>query len=435
MMEYGVTSQGFAIKPLKDIIEAKLERARDMFGSDVDNRHTSSLRKLIDITSAEDQELWKAMERFYYANFVSTASGDALDLMGRDLGVPRRFNRAVGFVKFTLSNEEPGRQYHLPLGTVVETGGPVRQFRTFERVTLSEETKEGTVKIEALDRGPHGHVAATDINALNSDYVTWYLNLGTAVIDVENEDATDGGAVMETDDEYRDHLLGYPRALWTLDAVRHVVKYTDGVRDCRLFDPLGGTDVSLSIFKLFAFNQRKFGVQRLVGSPYHFDILIATWPGFLWEDSGGARGVHSRLEEAVKEVRPISIFPNLRRANNVDVGLRAKVLVKSGQDANGVIIAIKANLERRINALGLGSSVLYSDAICDCKAATGVIDVQGLHLRRCPPLYGRVSLGRYLSFQPDVIEMPVGQNIDLQPVEIAVFKVDSRLIEIEVSER
>lgn len=436
MTKYGVTREGFAIKPIKDIIDAKKERAREMFGTDVDLRNDNSLRKIIDIASAEDHELWKSMERFYFANFISTASGDALDLLGHDLGVERRFVTATGRVKFQLlSNEEAGRQYHLPLGTVVETGPPVRQFRTLERVTLSDEANEIEADIEALKRGQDGRADAGNINKINPDYTTWYLNLGGATIDVTNETATEDWEKTESDEVYRDHLIAYPRTLWTHEAVRHVVKYVDGVRDCRLFDPLGGTDVSLSIFKMFAYKQRSFGVQRLLGSPYHFDILVAVRPGFLWESSSGASGVKERLEEAIKEVRPVSIFPNLRRANNVDIGIRARVLVRSAKDATGVIAAIKDNLDRRINALGLSENVLYSNVMCDCKADWRVIDVQQLHLRRCPPQFGRVGLGRYLSFQNDVIEMAIGENIDLQPVEIAVFKIDSRLIEIEVIEQ
>jgi hypothetical protein len=67
------------------------------------------------------------------------------------------------------------------------------------------------------------------------------------------------------------------------------------------------------------------------------------------------------------------------------VGIRANVLIKSGHDRNAVVASIKEKLEHRVNVLGLGSAVLYAEVLCDCMDVAGVIDVQGLHLRRCPP--------------------------------------------------
>src|SRR5262245_48305735 len=111
MSTFGITQTGFIIKPFQQILDDKAARARDMFGDDIDLRSTSALRKLLDVASAEDQELWKHMEQLYYSNFISTASGDALDLLGDDLGIKRRFLLATGKVKLKLSGEAPGRIY------------------------------------------------------------------------------------------------------------------------------------------------------------------------------------------------------------------------------------------------------------------------------------------------------------------------------------
>jgi len=435
MSEFGVTKIGFIIKPFQEILNDKAARAREVFGDDVDLRSTSALRKILDITSAEDQELWKRMEQFYYSNFISTASGDALDHLGDDVGVRRRFLTAKGKVKLKLSGEAPGRVYNLPIGTLVETNPPEQRYRTLALVSLSSQNKETVVEIEATSRGPAGNVAANAINKLNATFAQRNLNLGGAQVEVKNEAATTGGDIPEDDTSYRALLLGHPRTIWTLEAVRSAVKSVDGVRDCRLFDPLGGVDVSLSKFNFFLFSGRRFGTQRLLGTPYFFDILVAIYPGFLWETEGQVTGVRDAVEQAIREVRPISIFPNLRLANNVRVGIRANVLIKSGHDRNAVAASIKESLERRVNTLGLGNTVLYSEVICDCKNVAGVIDVQQLHLRRCPPLLAAITFGRSEHFQSQVIEMAVGENLPLLPDEIAVFEIDSRLIDLEVSDR
>ncbi len=435
MADFGVTTSGFVIKPFTTILSDKADRARAMFGSDVDLRSTSSLRKILDIASAEDQDLWKRMEQLYYSNFFSTASGDALDLLGQDVGVPRRFLNAAGTVKLTLNNGAPGRTYNLPMGTLLETAAPAKHFRTLDLVSLSTVNKEATVAVEALERGPASNVAASAINAINAQFAQFNLNLGAASVQVKNEAALTGGEILEDDTAYRTLLLGYPRTLWTLEAVRNAVKLVDGVRDCRIFDPLGGVDVSQSIFQFFGFGQRRFGTQRTLGTPYFFDILVAVFPGFPWESQPGLAGVQEAVQNAVAQVRPVSIFPNIRRANNVIVGLRAQVLIKSGHDKNGVIASIKDKLTLRVDSLGLGGGVLFSQVQVDIMSIPGVVDVQGLHLRRCPPVLSRVTFGGPWKFQTEMIEFPIGENIDLSPNEIAVFQIDSDLIDIQVADR
>jgi hypothetical protein len=435
MTEFGINKNGFNIKPFKTILAKKFELAREMFGSDADLRPNSALRKLLEISSFEDHELWKGMEQLYYSNFISTASGDTLDLLGEDVGVRRRFIIASGIVKFELSDEEPGRIYHLPIGTIVETDIPVQHFRTLELVSLSEQNKEMQVEIAAFNRGSQGNVPTSAINKINPTYAQRHLNLGNATVVVENEESTDGGEKKEEDASYRDLILGHPRTLWTLEAVRQVVKSIDGVRDCRIHDPAGGTDVSLSKFGLFLFSQRRFGGERLLGTPYFFDILVAPRSGFLFESEGDVIGLKEKIDVAVREVRPPSIFYNILRANDVLIGIRTKIVIQSGHDQNAVITAIKDKLQRRINTLGLSNSVLYSEVLCDCMAVTGVIDVQQLHLRRCPPLFGRINFSGSQHFQSEVVEVAVGENIDLHPDEIAEFRVDSDLINIEVDDR
>ena len=171
MSEFGITNTGFIIKPLQDILSDKAARAREMFGDDVDLLSTSALRKILDIASAEDQELWKRMEQLYYSNFISTASGDALDLLGDDMGVSRRFLTAKGKVKLKLSGEAPGRIYHFPVGTLVETDAPVQRYRILSRVSLFSESKEAVVDIEAIARGP-----ASDVG-INADAVFTNLHI------------------------------------------------------------------------------------------------------------------------------------------------------------------------------------------------------------------------------------------------------------------
>ncbi len=521
MSDFGITPTGFVLKPLQAILNDKAALAQAVFGDDIDLRSTSSLRKILDISSAADLDLWKLAESLYYSSFLSTASGNALDLLGDDLGVPRDFLNAQATVQLTLqlppASQTPGRVYNIPSGTVVETdpivlgtaatgtaaiasgsvtgvtistggsgypappgvtfiggggsgaaahavitggvvtsivvnnGGlgysnaptvlidpppiiPAQRFRTLASVALSSQSPTTTVAVEAILTGPAGNVAAGAIDKINAAFAQARLSLGSAQVKVTNANPATGGEQPQADEDYRQVLIGRPRTLWTLEAVQGAVLAVDGVRDCRLSDPLGGVNVSQSKFNFFAFNRRLFGTERQIGTPFFFNILVAVQPGFLWEKRPGETGVQDLVQAVVDEVRPISIFPNLSLADNVQIGIRAIVVLQPGHDGDAVTAAIKDVLEAHVNALGLGNAVLYSQVMCDCKEVTGAADVQQLHLRRFPPVFSGITFGRSPRFGAAYIEMPVGENITLQPNEIAVFSVDSPLNDIQVSQ-
>jgi hypothetical protein len=55
-----------------------------------------------------------------------------------------------------------------------------------------------------------------------------------------------------------------------------------------------------------------------------------------------------------------------------------------------------------------------------------------MHLRRCPPVFSTVCFGSPQRFQAESIEAPIGENIYLKSNEIAIFKIDSDLIDLEI---
>jgi hypothetical protein len=436
MAQYGITKTGFVIKPFQDILNEKAQRAREMFGDDIDLRSTSALRKILEINAFEDQELWKGMEQLYYSNFISTASGDALDLLGEDLGVTRRFLPARGVVAFTLSGEIPGRLYHLPIGTIVQTAEavkPTQFFRTLETVSLSSQNKTDSVEVEAIARGPLGDIGPRTITGIEPSYAQRYLSLGTALVAAANVAPFEGGDLLEDDVSYRDRLLGYPRALWTLERVERAVREVDGVLDCLVFDPQGGVDIARSYFQVFQYNDSGASSERRLGSPYYFDVVVATYPGMPWQTVGNITGVYDRVMEAIREVRPVSIFPNVVPANLVEVGVRATLKVVPGSSKDVILGNFVSEMRRQISGLRLGSDVLYADVLCLAKMIPGVLDVQGLRLRRCPSLFGQINFGGGL-FRNTPEEAAVGENLNLAPDEIAIFNSDSTLIDIQVSD-
>ena len=136
------------------------------------------------------------------------------------------------------------------------------------------------------------------------------------------------------------------------------------------------------------------------------------------------------MVQAIKEVRPVSIFPNVIAANQVEIGIRATLLVEAGHDRNAIEAHILAGVHQYVSNLRLGRDVLHSDVLVLARTAPGVVDVQNLHLRRCPPVFSEISFGDAVFQQ--TVEAAVGENISLAPDEVAYFRIDSKLIDIKV---
>lgn len=433
--QFGVTADGFVLKGIDRIVADQQARAQAMFGGDVDLTSGSALRKVLDAVAWDAQELWRALEAQYYATFVTTATGPSLDLLGTDLGIARQNLPAQGQVQLSLAAGAPGRRYVLPEGTIAVTAGPpVRAFRTIAPVTLSADQPPVSVAVQAILRGPAGNLAAGQPLQLDPGWAALSLNLGAATVTLTVPQPFTGGELVEDDAGYRSRLLGVPRTIWTADALLAQVLAVEGVRDAVISDPLGGVDVSQSYFNMFPFGQRAFSMPRQIGSPYYFDLVVAAEPGWPWETGDGpVTGIYDTLLGTVQAWRPVSIFPNIVRANEVDVGLRATLVIQAGHDADAIRGQLVASLHASVDQLQLGRSVLYSDVMLAARTTPGVVDVQNLHLRRNPPAFAGISFAGDLFGES--VELGLGENVTLAPGEVARFAIDSGLIDITAAPR
>lgn len=428
---FGVTDDGYVVKGLDVVLAESLARARAAFGPDVDLTATSPLRKILEVTATEDAELWKRLEASYYAGFVSTADGESLDLLGEDIGVDRRAVHAVGEVTFTLAAGVPGRTYLVNEATVLTTAAGTL-FTTTHAVTLTAAVPTATTGVLALDRGASGDVATAAITAIEPAHAAVYFaDLGPATITVTNAAPTAGGSLPEPDDVYRGRLVGTSRTLWTIEAVQQAVLAVDGVVDVLISDPLGGVDVSQSYFGLFDFGRRLFAAERRFGEPYLFDVVVAhefRWP---WRTQGAVPGVLERVRAALDLVRPPGVHPNVLEADHVDVGVRARVVVQPGYDQDALLARVLQRFGSEAATLRLGGDVLFAQVMRAFTDEAGVLDVQAMHLRRGPGVFGRFSLGP-VGFQSVAYEAGVGENLVMGPTELAVFRPDAGLNDIEV---
>ncbi|MEV5683505.1 baseplate J/gp47 family protein [Streptomyces sp. NPDC052164] len=443
-MTYGVTDEGFVLKGIDQLLAESRARARIAFGDDADVRAASPLGKILEVAAAEDSELWKRMEALFYAQFPATATGTALGLLGDDAGLPRRAGRRTGDITFVLGNAAPNRAYVVPEGTLLLTTAPpsglppARVFATEQPVVLTLAAPKATVTVRALEAGDE-EAAAETVTRVHPEHEREYLaDWAGATLVLSNPAPFTGPLPPEDDASYRDRLIALPHALWTTDSVRQAALRIEDVVDARVTDELGGLDVSQVFFDGFDFGERVFSAERRIGEPYFAEVAVAHRGPRPWLTTSGGpapvTGVHDLVAAAVERVRPIGVHVNVVEADHIEVAVRAEVVIDPRFDPAAVETGILARLAHDIGRLRLGDDVLYARVMCALVDEPGVTDVRNLHLRRCPPAFGRFGFGT-VPYQLGAVEAPVGESLVMGPTEMALFTRDSSLSSIEVVPR
>jgi hypothetical protein len=254
---------------------------------------------------------------------------------------------------------------------------------------------------------------------------------GRTLVTIEHTTRLTGGELQWPDARYRALLLRAPRSIWTVEALQLAVSLVPGVRQVQVRDGWGGLDINQSLFGNFNFIERVFGSERDLGTPYYFTVLVAPTERAIWE---GPDGLRAAVASAIEDLRPISIFPQIVRAEEVAVGVAADLVVRGlplpagsrqAVNASPPAVALKARLVERlrryVEALEFGEPVRASQVTWALMNEFGVADVRNLRLLMYPPpvpplpAAGGGPLG---TAAPQ--EIDCGGNVELRVNQIAV---------------
>lgn len=209
---------GFKRKRFADLFDEIEDKAKEAWGETVNTSEKSPLGIILRIFAWFLAIIWGVAEKVYYSGYVNTAEGVSLDRLGPYVGVTRVLDQyATGSVTLTGT---PG--YSQDAGFLVATSDNV-QFETLEPAVF-DETGKATVRIEAMETGTSGNVAAGLISVV--------VNPNPDVMAVTNAGATLGGRAKQTDPEFRElfslSVAGGGSA--TGDSIRGAVLRVSGVR-------------------------------------------------------------------------------------------------------------------------------------------------------------------------------------------------------------
>lgn len=439
---YGITDDGFVPKSVSRLLDEKLSAAKVLFGDDVDLTSGSAIRKICEMMSLEEARVWEHLGIAYDNAHVSTATGDALSMLGAELGVERPHHRATGSVTIELTADLPEEypSVELVIGTRLLTDGGHDYFLA-DTVTLTTSAKKVTANVMAFYPGPDHNLDITvDSEVLNtfneydsrSDTVRAVASTaGADIVKITHDASTSGGEEYWADETYRDLLLSYPRNIWTPDAIRVAVVLVPGVRQVIVKDLYGGLDINQSIFANFNFIERLFSEERSLGDPYYFTVLVAPGDGAIWDGPGQLK---ERVRTAIDAVRPIGISPKIEEAQVVGVGFSCNLYVEGLPIPGGTTTAVNASDEaialkgrigdrvrRYVQSLAIGEPVRIAEINWAIMEEPGVVDVKQLRLYRFP---GQLSVNGNADTAGAPQYFQGEQDVVISATEIADF-VDS----------
>ncbi|MFL6139701.1 MAG: hypothetical protein ACJ74O_18160 [Frankiaceae bacterium] len=452
---FGVTAAGFLPKPFTRLLAEKIALARQVVDPDIDLSSGSVVRKLLEITSLEDARTWSALGAAFDDCFVTSAIGRALSDLGAELGIARPYACATGSVTLTLAGAMPDGfpTLTLPRGSRLTTTGGHR-VALASTVVLSASVTTTPVPVASFDPGPVGNLdptvddgsgnhlqridrweAADDklqqLRAADvaAGFAAGASATGTGLVRVQHTAALSGGEQQWDDAAYRALLLRAPRGLWSADAITVTASLVPGVRQVVVRDGWGGLDLSQSIFGDFDFIERLFAAERDLASPYYVSVLVAPADAAIWSGPGG---VQASVEAAIRDVRPVGIFPQVIEADQVHVAVQADVVTRGltlptgtpeTVNANPAAVALKARLANRLHAvvdqLTLGEPVRFAGILHALMSEPGVADVVHLRLVRYPRELDRV--GSTMRFVPTPQVLGRDENLNLSGDQIAVL--------------
>ncbi|WP_462187018.1 MULTISPECIES: baseplate J/gp47 family protein [unclassified Frankia] len=227
--DVGVTAGGFVPKPFTRILAEKLALARGILGEDVDLTSASVLRKILEISALEDARTWAALGAMFDNSFIATATGEALSLLGAEVGLARPFGEARGRVTLQLNGTLPAdvAEVRIPAGARMLTPGG-HDAATAEQVVLTSAQRVAEVAVSAFQPGPEGNLdplVSTVTGTFPQRLERWNLldpalagyaalvarTDGQVTVGITHSAPLTGGTLRWPDDRYRALLLRAPR--------------------------------------------------------------------------------------------------------------------------------------------------------------------------------------------------------------------------------
>ena len=353
----GLTNVGYVRRTYQDILGDKIQRAKELFGEDIETSELTPLGKFIRINAYDQAIAEEELEQVYYSRFPNTANGQSLDRLLVFAGLSRNPAEAACYsVKVTGV-----AGYTVPVGFLVGTDS-VNYYNTAE-------TQIGTggtciITVACTTPGTIGNVSASAINKV--------VNPDANITAVEGTACVTAGQEEESDTELRARfkLAIQGSGSCNENALRAALLRVPGVQYATVIVNDSDTE------------------DREGRPPHSFECYVL-----------GGTGQQQEIAETIFDKKPIGIKTTgdisvtlldasgneqtVYYSNTGTVPVLVKIKVKTENTfADDGAEQIKDNVMAYINRLGIGKSVIMSSIYGHIYSVTGVKEVTVLQLSK-----------------------------------------------------
>ena len=352
----GLTDTGYQRPTYDDILNAKIAKAKELFGEDIETGENTALGKYIRINAYDQEQLEETAELIYYSRYPSTATGLSLDRLCPYAGIARN---AATKARYTVTVHGTAG-YEIPSGFLVSTDAGVT-FASIAAVTI-EDNGTAEMTVDASTAGEIGNVTVSSINGI--------VNPDADVTSVEGKSLVTSGTDMESDFALRERfeaaiqgagsgnenaisasLLRIP----TVVSAGVVANYTD-VEDDHGRPP------------------RSFECYVVGGEQYHKQIAETIFA----KKPVGIKTAGS-VSETVIDDGGFEHEIKFSHATNIDVYVKIKIKTDVFYQDDGAA-QIKDSVTDYINGLGIAKPLVRSAIYGYIYAVSGVTEVSTLEL-------------------------------------------------------
>lgn len=345
----GLTSLGYRRRTLEEILQAKIEKAKELFGEDINTEETTALGKYIRINAYDQYNVEELAEQIYYSIFPQTASGQSLDRLGWSVGITR--NAPIPAQYEVQVKGIAGKT--VSFGFLVGTETQLNFYNTQD--TMIGTDGICTIVVECVEAGTIGNVSATDIYK------------------IVNPDA------------YIDEIVGVKRVR---EGVDEESDYDFRQRYEIVREGKGGCTVASIVAALTNIETVRGAFVRVNESATETADDLP--PKSIACYVNGGEEKHQEIAEAIFEKKPLGVGTygdqsvsisyggltqyEVKFSHSKEVGVYVKITLVSNNEfqANGNS-AIKSNIESFINTLDIGNGVVTTALYSSIYSVSGVV--------------------------------------------------------------
>lgn len=369
---WGVTDKGYYCPTFDDIIAEKNKKAKTLFGQDFDTDEKSFAGKLFQINAAAELKLCQIGEDIYYSIFPNTAKGLSLDRVCEFVNLQREGGGSAVH-RLKVYGEE---DYVIPAGTLFKDSKTSMEFYSLHRVAINNEeaaqeegvfTYYANVEVQCVQSGESGNT--TNIDSL--------VEVDTHIYSVTYDAQLSYGTPLETDPELREKFSKVINGLGTSNdaAIKANVLRVSGVNDVIIID--NNTDENIVISDDLTITNGSYAIivhsdgmteqndndiAQAIFEKQPFGITQCGNKSVIVKDDSGT-------EHTVKftyvAITTINVSITIKKDNT---------FTSDGEQA------IRDNVTKYINGLGIGDEVVYSRLYDYIYNVTGVHKVTDITL-------------------------------------------------------